>query len=333
MAQNRPDKPQITLPDDFGGTQEPFSSSLVESGYEASIPQIIEGGNLNWMLNGFFQNTKYMRTVLDYVRDTPIGKMFWVNSQGQMDYVEPAIIATDNEFSTGTATDKTPNVKQVVDKFATKSDDNAVVKLTGNQTIAGTKTFSSTISGSINGNAATVTNGVYTTGNQTIAGTKTFSTTPIVGTKGNSDNSTAAASTAYVKNILAALYPVGSIYIGTQNSCPLASLISGSTWQLVAQDRALWGGNGSNGNSTINAGLPNITGTFASGCLMNWQDSITSGALSRATITQYPQNAGGTDGGSNVGISFNARSSNSIYGNSSTVQPPAYRVNVWRRTA
>lgn len=52
---------------------------------------------------------------------------------------------------------------------------NGTVKTSGNQTIGGTKTFSSTIAGSINGNAATVTNGVYTTGNQTIGGTKTFS--------------------------------------------------------------------------------------------------------------------------------------------------------------
>ncbi len=36
------------------------------------------------------------------------------------------------------------------------------VQTTGNETIAGIKTFSSTIIGSINGNAATVTNGVYT---------------------------------------------------------------------------------------------------------------------------------------------------------------------------
>ena len=40
--------------------------------------------------------------------------------------------------------------------------DSTVVRTTGNQTIGGTKTFSSTIVGSINGNAATVTNGVYT---------------------------------------------------------------------------------------------------------------------------------------------------------------------------
>jgi hypothetical protein len=45
-----------------------------------------------------------------------------------------------------------------------KAEDSTVVKLTGNQTIAGTKTFSSTISGSITGNAGTATNGVVTTG-------------------------------------------------------------------------------------------------------------------------------------------------------------------------
>jgi hypothetical protein len=56
--------------------------------------------------------------------------------------------------------------------------DSEVVHLTGTETVAGTKTFSSTISGSITGNAGTVTNGVYTTGDQTIGGTKTFSSNP-----------------------------------------------------------------------------------------------------------------------------------------------------------
>jgi len=42
--------------------------------------------------------------------------------------------------------------------------DSAVVHDTGDETIAGIKTFSSTIVGSINGNAATATNGVVTTG-------------------------------------------------------------------------------------------------------------------------------------------------------------------------
>lgn len=54
------------------------------------------------------------------------------------------------------------------------------VHKTGDETVAGVKTFSSTIVGSVSGNAGTVTNGVYTTGDQTIAGVKTLSSNPIL---------------------------------------------------------------------------------------------------------------------------------------------------------
>lgn len=134
------------------------------------------------------------------------------------------------------------------------------------------------------------------------------------------------AVSSSVSNLLSSLYPVGSIYIGTQNTCPLASLISGSTWTLVAQDRALWGGNGSNANTTIAAGLPNITGNLG---VSEWGNNITSGAF-RHDGTQF-RNAD-YDGWTNT-FTFDASRSNSIYGQSTTVQPPAYRVNVWRRTA
>jgi hypothetical protein len=63
--------------------------------------------------------------------------------------------------------------------------DTLFLKLTGNQTVAGTKTFTSTITGSITGNAGTVTSGVYTTGNQTVAGVKTFSSTIVGNISGN----------------------------------------------------------------------------------------------------------------------------------------------------
>lgn len=83
------------------------------------------------------------------------------------------------------------------------TSDSTAVKLTGNQTIGGTKTFSSNIVGNITGNAATATklatartiNGVAfngsanitvsdstavkLSGNETIAGVKTFSSNPI----------------------------------------------------------------------------------------------------------------------------------------------------------
>lgn len=54
-----------------------------------------------------------------------------------------------------------------------------MAQLDAAQTFSATCTFSQTIAGSINGNAATVTNGVYTTGAQTIAGVKTFSDIPV----------------------------------------------------------------------------------------------------------------------------------------------------------
>lgn len=166
---------------------------------------------------------------------------------------------------------------------------------------------------------------VHDTGNETIAGVKTFSSSPLVPTTGVDDNSTKVASTAYVHNILSTIYPIGSIYIGTQETCPLASLISGSTWVLVATDRALWGGNGSNANTSIEAGLPNITGSFnpgeynpqASGAFYSTQNG------SREYSSEYQGHR----------ISLDASRSSPIYGRSNTVQPPAYRVNIWRRTA
>ena len=142
-----------------------------------------------------------------------------------------------------------------------------------------------------------------------------------------------------VSNLLSALYPVGSIYITTQNtgSCPIAGLISGSQWELVATDRSLWGGNGWNAHSWINAGLPNITGAYNARCLhySTSQGAVATGALYQGEWGEEwrRQNAGGTDGSNTWPLVFDASRSNSIYGSSSTVQPPAYRVNVWRRTA
>ena len=130
-------------------------------------------------------------------------------------------------------------------------------------------------------------------------------------------------------NTLASLYPIGSIYIGTQTTCPLASLIIGSQWQIVATDRALWGGNGSNANSTIEAGLPNITGTFQDGNEYGSNDQL-SGAFYRTNLSGHTPYEGNS---SPKRVGFDASRSNAIYGKSSTVQPPAYRVNVWRRTA
>lgn len=141
-----------------------------------------------------------------------------------------------------------------------------------------------------------------------------------------------------MSRILGGIYPAGSLYLTTYNTaaCPIADLIPGSTWELIGSGRALWTGNGSNGGSTIAAGLPNITGSIEiTGETGVWfQTGDGSGALSTRGSAQ---NIAAADSvGRTVrehGIAIDASRSSSVYGNSTTVQPPAFVVNVWRRTA
>jgi hypothetical protein len=129
--------------------------------------------------------------------------------------------------------------------------------------------------------------------------------------------------------LLSNLYPVGSIYISTQSTCPLSILISGSTWVKVSEGRVLQGSDsGHSAGTTIAAGLPNITGTF--------NNTVNITAASGAFYTRsVSSSTGGTNNYtvSSAGAGIDASRSSSIYGNSSTVQPPAYVVNVWKRTA
>lgn len=72
--------------------------------------------------------------------------------------------------------------------------------------------------------------------------------------------------------------------------------------------------------NTVEAGLPNITGTFSG------HENNVSGAFSVSTTTEWHGNR--NDNGQKRKITFNASKSNAIYGKSTTVQPPAVTV-VW----
>lgn len=125
-------------------------------------------------------------------------------------------------------------------------------------------------------------------------------------------------------------YPVGSIYMSTSSTSP-ASLFGG-TWESIASERVLMGVSSSHGaGSTVSAGLPNISGAV----LDTWHGGgpSGSGALSVA-VNGRSAVSHGDDGTFTWGnFYFNAASYNSIYGNASTVQPAAYYVYMWRRTA
>ena len=128
--------------------------------------------------------------------------------------------------------------------------------------------------------------------------------------------------------LLQTIYPVGSVYLSTNATCPLASLFG--TWTLVSSGRALWTGTGSNGGSTIEAGLPDHHHLMSRTADITNESSGTTVKASYDTVmdfnTQNPARNFKTG-------TVTESESNPIYGNSTTVQPPAYVVNVWRRTA
>lgn len=129
-----------------------------------------------------------------------------------------------------------------------------------------------------------------------------------------------------INAMLQILYPIGSLYISTSNTNPLENLFG--TWELVAADRVLQGSSSNHAaGTTIAAGLPNITGWFAS---EDDRQPPTGGAFYASGRLGWNCSDESDQG---CAVYFNASRSSSIYGNSTTVQPPAYVVNIWRRTA
>lgn len=140
-----------------------------------------------------------------------------------------------------------------------------------------------------------------------------------------------------MNNIYDKIYPVGSIYIGLQASCPIAKLIPNSTWNIISKDRVLQGAHStSTAGELIEAGLPNITGSVILNVDHNSKVQIENGDFTGAfSATDYRTgntvSSSSRSWDSNNKLTFNANLSNSIYGNSDTVQPPAYTVNIWQR--
>lgn len=149
------------------------------------------------------------------------------------------------------------------------------------------------------------------------------------------------------KALLDLIYPVGSIKITVNDTAPFADLKFG-TWKEVGKGKVLWGSDytetvGEDGTVTdttghkaqeeIDAGLPNITGYPSIGGYHGLSDSA-KGAFSVRVLNSGVTVATTPDAtmclASNT---FDASQANKIYGKSTTVQPPAYVVHFWERTA
>ena len=124
---------------------------------------------------------------------------------------------------------------------------------------------------------------------------------------------------------LQSVYPIGSLYIGVTDTCPIANLFG--TWEKVSEGRVLQGASGEQVvGDVVEAGLPNIEGDLIS-CHGGATGAFTQTQLSNSDIR------GASGAYSRFQHHLDASKSNEIYGKSTTVQPPAYLVNIWKRTA
>jgi hypothetical protein len=132
--------------------------------------------------------------------------------------------------------------------------------------------------------------------------------------------------------ILDTLLPVGTVYMTENANFDPNSSWGVGMWVKTAIDRVLQGTNDkSKVGTTIEAGLPNITGGIY-GLIANDEHAL-QGALhirdngNVGTLVHNVQDTG------RVTLDIDASRSSSIYGNSDTVQPPVELVFIWKRIA
>lgn len=131
---------------------------------------------------------------------------------------------------------------------------------------------------------------------------------------------------------MAKAYPVGSYYLSENDVNPVL-LFGFGTWARVAGNGTIWGTSDDNqSGQTKAAGLPEIFGG------LGWIGRTTNDKSKDSANGAFRNGGNGTglvgaSGSALTNIDFLASRSNAIYGASTTVQPPARTVNIWKRTA
>ena len=145
-----------------------------------------------------------------------------------------------------------------------------------------------------------------------------------------------------MKAMIDVLYPIGIVITTATDNTPKPGEEYGlAQWEEIGQDRVLQGCSTGAGN-TIEAGLPNITGT-AAGALWGFVNTERSDGAFRNSAKEGLNNSNNgefltpdgwdlnKDGIRRCSAIFDASKSNSIYGKSNTVQPSALKVHFWKR--
>lgn len=124
MAVQKPSKPDVTLPDNFGGTKTPYTDSQISNGYQEAVPQVVDGGNINYEKDAVFKYLKYLKTTIDALVDMPIGKILTVDSNNRFEYVDKSADLTTYQLISNlsqtidSSTSLYPSNKAVVDYSA-----------------------------------------------------------------------------------------------------------------------------------------------------------------------------------------------------------------------
>ena len=114
MAVQKPSKPDVTLPDNFGGTKTPYTDSQISNGYQEAVPQVVDGGNINYEKDAVFKYLKYLKTTIDALVDMPIGKSLIIDSNNRFDYISPENVSNKtNEINEQSTENQYPNAKAV----------------------------------------------------------------------------------------------------------------------------------------------------------------------------------------------------------------------------
>lgn len=138
-------------------------------------------------------------------------------------------------------------------------------------------------------------------------------------------------------NLIDTFYPIGTVYVSADKSKTKADFpfMQYGTWKEVPANLCLQTGNASEAGTQRSAGLPNITGhaEFGFANARSLPVIFAEGALDAATSGRQGGGLSESFGEQATRLNFNASKSNTIYGASNTVQPPAYIVRAWVRTA
>ena len=88
MATQKPSKPSVSLPDNFGGVKTAYTTTQIENGYQDGVPEVVDGGNINYEKDGIFQKLKYVEAVADVINNIPANRYLGVDSNNRFEYYD-----------------------------------------------------------------------------------------------------------------------------------------------------------------------------------------------------------------------------------------------------